>query len=124
LKHNRKNKSKATKGPGYEYWGTRDAKEMREPGKSTKVLTHRRERRKNRVHVHMEASSADVCLATMESARQHNMPLHSRMRDIETDFFPWTSSGRIGGAQLTEYVETCRQHFFELHLRTQNGEPL
>jgi hypothetical protein len=46
MKHDRKNKVKSKKGPGYEYWGRRDSKECRDPGKDTKVLTHRRERRK------------------------------------------------------------------------------
>lgn len=49
MKHTRKNKKKAkTYGSNREYWGTRDAKHCRQPGKDTKVLTHRRERRKGR----------------------------------------------------------------------------
>lgn len=34
---------RGAKGPGYEYWGRRYLK-CRDPGRSTKLLTHRRER--------------------------------------------------------------------------------
>lgn len=42
-----KKKVKATKGSGFEYWGRRSAiaKDQREPGKYTKKVTHRAERR-------------------------------------------------------------------------------
>jgi len=40
---------KGKKGAGYEYWGRRDSGGSREPGRSTKTITHRRERRKWRV---------------------------------------------------------------------------
>lgn len=49
MKHDRKNKTKGEKGAGFEYWGTRNAKGQRDPGKDTKVLTHRRERRIGRM---------------------------------------------------------------------------
>lgn len=42
----RKNK----KGYGHEYWSPRFPK-MRDPGKDTKVLTHRQERRKAKIDV-------------------------------------------------------------------------
>lgn len=56
MKHDRKKNKRSSggKGPGFEYWGTRDSKECRDPGKSTKVLTHRRERRKGKLNVHKE----------------------------------------------------------------------
>jgi len=41
---------KGKKGAGYEYWGRRDSKQYApDPGRSTKTITHRRERRKWRV---------------------------------------------------------------------------
>lgn len=34
---------KGAKGPGYEYWGRRS--EYRQPGRWSKIMTHRKERR-------------------------------------------------------------------------------
>lgn len=36
---------KGSKGPGFEYWGKRPFKGSLSPGKKTKVLTHKLERR-------------------------------------------------------------------------------
>lgn len=58
--HRRKNKVKSTKGPGYEYWGTRDSGGPREPGKPTKTLTHRRERRKGKAVDYMDAAGESL----------------------------------------------------------------
>lgn len=38
---------KGSKGPGYEYWGSRYSPgAIEDPGRFTKILTHRRERRR------------------------------------------------------------------------------
>lgn len=37
---------KGSKGPGFEYWGKRPIKAGTSPGKPTKVLTHKLERRR------------------------------------------------------------------------------
>lgn len=48
--------AKAVKGIGYEYWGRRSvvAKGCRSPGRYTKTLTHRGERREAQKSVHRE----------------------------------------------------------------------
>ena len=36
---------KGRKGPGYEYWSRRPSKGITTPGRKTKIITHRQERR-------------------------------------------------------------------------------
>ncbi len=36
---------KGSKGPGHEYWGRRPSKGCTDPGRETKTITHRQERR-------------------------------------------------------------------------------
>ena len=40
--------NKGNKGPGYEYWSKRNYKDMTRPGKISKTITRRAERRKNK----------------------------------------------------------------------------
>lgn len=40
--------NRGNKGPGYEYWSKRNYKDMIRPGKTSKKITVRAERRKNK----------------------------------------------------------------------------
>jgi len=45
---------KGAKGPGEEYWSRRPSKNQRDPGPSTKNITHRQERAENKRNLHKE----------------------------------------------------------------------